>query len=91
MSADNFWVVKGPKVWCGFATDQMEHDEKLNRWPRFLRRRLWHWWDRRYYRRLMRRRPYHVAATEAEAWEWAHSEYAEYGVCVPPTRRNDDE
>ena len=81
MSADNFWVVKGNKIWCGFVSDQMEHDDWLNRLPSgWLRRRLYNWWNNRYYRRLMRSRPYHVAATEAEAWEWAHDSYSEYGV-----------
>ena len=72
MSADNFYVVHGNKVWCGFLSDQPA------RW-RNARDEL------RWYRRLLRSRPVFVGADRAEAEQWAHTEYAEYGVfALPP-------
>lgn len=69
MSSDNFYVVKGNKVWMGFASD---HEAAMSHA------------DEEWYKALMRRRPIFVGDDAEAAATWAHAEYAEYGVWPLP-------
>lgn len=69
MSSDNFYIVKGNKVFQGDMSDfcyaQIQAIAKF---------------ERRYFDRMARKKPYHVAESHEAAVEWAHNEYSEYGV-----------
>lgn len=74
MSSDNFYVVKGNKVWMGDASEHMEAEYAA---------------EVRFFRRLLRRKPIFVGKSSEEARRWADSEYAEYGVYPLPAELED--
>ena len=69
MSADNFWYVKGNKVYMGDASEYAELFEQAEKV-----------FESGYKQRLERKRPYHEAATHEQALGWALNEYSEYGI-----------
>lgn len=69
MSSDNFWYVKGNRIYMGDASTYQELQNQASELV-----------DATYRISLSKKHPYHEAQSHQEALRWAQENYAEYGV-----------